>query len=85
VTCHESVIHRGRACVYIPATLIHRCCNMKEQIELLKEIEQKLEELVKNKDFKEAQPLEVKELKGLRLVVSSIIRRMGSNGTRRTA
>lgn len=55
---------------------------MKEQIELLKDIEHKLEEIVKNKDFKESRPLEVKELKGLRLVVSSIIRRMGSQ-TRR--
>lgn len=51
---------------------------MKHQIELLKDIEHKLEELSKDKDLKEKRPLEVKELKGLRLVVSSIIRRMAS-------
>jgi hypothetical protein len=51
---------------------------MKHQIDLLKEIEHKLEELSKDKDLKEKRPLEVKELKGLRLVVSSIIRRMAS-------
>lgn len=51
---------------------------MKHQLDLLKEIEHKLEELSKDKDLKEKRPLEVKELKGLRLVVSSIIRRMAS-------
>ena len=51
---------------------------MKQQLELLKEIEHKLEELSKDKDLKEKRPLEVKEIKGLRLVVSSIIRRMVS-------
>lgn len=51
---------------------------MKHQLELLKEIEHKLEELCKDKDLKEKRPLEVKEIKGLRLVVSSIIRRMAS-------
>jgi len=51
---------------------------MKQQLDLLKEIEHKLEELSKDKDLKEKRPLEVKELKGLRLVVSSIIRRMAS-------
>lgn len=52
--------------------------SMKQQLELLKEIESKLEELSKDKDLKEKRPLEVKEIKGLRLVVSSIIRRMAS-------
>jgi hypothetical protein len=51
---------------------------MKHQLELLKEIEHKLEELAKDKDLKEKRPLEVKEIKGLRMVVSSIIRRMAS-------
>ncbi|WP_394672746.1 hypothetical protein [Limnobacter sp.] len=51
---------------------------MKQQLELLKEIEHKLEELSKDKDLKEKRPLEVKEVKGLRLVVSSIIRRMAA-------
>jgi hypothetical protein len=51
---------------------------MKQQLDLLKEIEHKLEELSKDKDFKETNPLEVKEIKGIRLVVSSIIRRMAS-------
>lgn len=51
---------------------------MKEQLELLKDIEQKLEELGKDKELKDKRPLEVKEIKGLRLVVSSIIRRMDS-------
>jgi hypothetical protein len=51
---------------------------MKEQLELLKDIEQKLEELSKDKELKDKRPLEVKEIKGLRLVVSSIIRRMDS-------
>lgn len=49
---------------------------MKQQLELLKEIEHKLEELSKDKELKDKRPLEVKELKGLRLVVSSIIRRL---------
>ncbi|HEX4879535.1 MAG TPA: hypothetical protein VFV39_06800 [Limnobacter sp.] len=49
---------------------------MKQQLELLKEIEHKLEELSKDKEFKDKKPLEAKEVKGLRLVVSSIIRRM---------
>ncbi|WP_159572327.1 hypothetical protein [Limnobacter sp. 130] len=52
---------------------------MKQQLELLKEIEHKLEELSKDKDLKEKRPLEVKEVKGLRLVVSSIIRRMAAS------
>lgn len=52
--------------------------SMKHQLELLKEIEHKLEELSKDKELKEERPLEVKEIKGLRLVVSSIIRRMAS-------
>lgn len=51
---------------------------MKQQLELLKEIEQRLEELSKDKDMKDKRPLEVKEIKGLRMVVSSIIRRMAS-------
>ena len=51
---------------------------MKQQLELLKELEHQLEELSKDKDLKEKRPLEVKEIKGLRLVVSSIIRRMAS-------
>ena len=51
---------------------------MKQQLDLLKEIEHKLEELSKDKDLKEKRPLEVKEIKGLRLVVSPIIRRMAS-------
>lgn len=51
---------------------------MKHQLELLKEIEQKLEDLSKDKDMKDKRPLEVKEIKGLRMVVSSIIRRMAS-------
>ncbi|MEQ9108874.1 MAG: hypothetical protein RLO04_15525 [Limnobacter sp.] len=51
---------------------------MKQQLELLKEIESKLEELCKDKDLKDKRPLEVKEIKGLRMVVSSIIRRMAS-------
>ena len=51
---------------------------MKHQIDLLKEIEHKLEDLCKDKELKDKRPLEVKELTGLRLVVSSIIRRMAS-------
>jgi hypothetical protein len=64
--------------VYISATQILLKITMKQQLDLLKEIEHKLEELSKDKDLKEKRPLEVKELKGLRLVVSSIIRRMAS-------
>lgn len=64
--------------MYISATQILLKITMKQQLDLLKEIEHKLEELSKDKDLKEKRPLEVKELKGLRLVVSSIIRRMAS-------
>lgn len=64
--------------MYISATQILLKTTMKQQLDLLKEIEHKLEELSKDKDLKEKRPLEVKELKGLRLVVSSIIRRMAS-------
>lgn len=64
--------------MYISRTQTHSLMNMKQQLELLKEIEHKLEELSKDKDLKDKRPLEVKEIKGLRLVVSSIIRRMAS-------
>ena len=51
---------------------------MDERLKTLKEVEAKLEELSKDKDFKESNPLEVKEIKGFRLVVSSIIRRISN-------
>ncbi|MCQ8896681.1 hypothetical protein NQT62_09580 [Limnobacter humi] len=50
----------------------------KQQLDLLKEVELKLDEMAKDKEFKEKFPLEGKELKGVRLVVSSIIRRLES-------
>ncbi len=60
--------------MYISRIRIHWYRIKKQQLELLKEIELKLEEL--SQDFKEIHPLEVKEIKGIRMVVSSIIRRM---------
>ncbi|WP_370262162.1 hypothetical protein [Limnobacter sp.] len=52
---------------------------LEHHLELLRDVEQKLEELSKDKDFKDKKPLEAKEIKGLRLVVSSIIRRMAAS------
>ncbi|MFN4329098.1 MAG: hypothetical protein ACK4FF_09490 [Limnobacter sp.] len=51
----------------------------KHELEQLKDIEHKLEELAKSKDLKDKRPLEVKEIKGLRLLVSSMIRRLQSH------